>query len=827
VFNNLCDRRCREQSVINSFSFGKRPPLFLLAAALSLVICTVSPLRAETHSCGPPILGCGKAQAMAARLIEEEGVTGDPQTREVLGDTDVLNYALDIEISNINTTSRNCTITGTNVMTIQSLSPALTQFTFRLRTQYAISSATVTDSVGSYSTAVTTVSTTTRRITLTRPIADTDPPFTVTIAYTGTSVSAGFGSIDVGTQGGTAVVATLSEAYYAYTWWPCKDGDVAQPGDNSDKATLQFNITVPNNFVVPSNGAEVVPFDSLSGNRRRYHWATDYPIATYLVSFAATNYNTWSQTYNFPAGPYNPAGSMPVQFFIYPGNDTGGNRAAWENCLNMLATYRPIFGEYPFVNEKYGIYNFNFGGGMEHQTMTGQGTFTEYVTAHELAHQWWGDNVTCETWSDIWLNEGFASYSECLWFERKAGGIDSSAYFDWLDERRPSSDGAGDSVYVYPSAITSGGMGRIFSGTYSYDKGCWVLHMLRHVVGDATFFDILDAYRQQFQGSAATTDEFAGVAATVSGMNLTPFFEQWVKQRGAPTYQYGWQSVNVAGQEYLLVRIAQTQTATTGSPPQVLSVYEMPVDLKATIGAPQVLVAQNNARTQWFVIPVSGLVTALTFDNNDLDGAPIPTPYILRGAATSVAYQPGPPKIVGTSPMPGDSVPQVLAPSQLRVTFHTSVNAATANFTLIGDTIGAQSLTLASGSNVNPAVLDLSGPLPPDDYTLTVTSPGLTAVNSGMALDGEIADPVSPASLPSGNGVAGGDATIRFTVQPCAIAADLDQNCVRDDIDITIFVDVLLGMDTDPEHMQRSDLDNSGTPDGNDIAPFTSAYLAP
>jgi hypothetical protein len=96
-----------------------------------------------------------------------------------------------------------------------------------------------------------------------------------------------------------------------------------------------------------------------------------------------------------------------------------------------------------------------------------------------------------------------------------------------------------------------------------------------------------------------------------------------------------------------------------------------------------------------------------------------------------------------------------------------------------------------------------------------------------MALDGEIADPVSPASLPSGNGVAGGDATIRFTVQPCAIAADLDQNCVRDDIDITIFVDVLLGMDTDPEHMQRSDLDNSGTPDGNDIAPFTSAYLAP
>jgi hypothetical protein len=786
----------------------------LFLAALPALSAAADPARGEPDPCAvEPVLGCGKAQAMACRFFQEPaGEAGG--LREALGDTDVQHVALDIELTNINPGANTCTITGTNTMTVKSKSAALTQFTFRLRDNYTITSLVVTDDTGPHAVTHTLVPNRTRIVTLNRTFG-MDEEFDLTIAYTGNSVSAGFGSIDVGTHGGgNPVVATLSEAFYAYSWWPAKDGDVGQPGDNGDKTTIGFNLTVPSTYVVASNGL-LQGVDTLSGSRKRYRWASNYPISTYLVSFAATNYNTWTQTYSFPAGPYNPAGTMPVEFYIYPGNDTPANRTSWEKCLNMLAVFRGVYGEYPFVAEKYGIYNFNFGGGMEHQTMTGQGGFSEGLTSHELAHQWWGDHVTCRTWRDIWLNEGFATYGECLWEERKAGGINTAAYFSTLNAHRPTGDGAGDSVYVYDTSS----MSRIFSSTYSYNKAAWVLHMLRHVVGDSVFFDnILPQYRAAFQGSAATTADFAGVASAASGRDLSAFFDQWVLQRGAPTYQYGWASVNVDGQNYLLARIAQTQVATTGSPPQVPSVFVMPIDLSATIGgSPQTLVVQNDARTEWFVVPVSGPVSALSFD---------PGPYILRGAATSAAYQPGPPKIVAASPPPGAAVPQLAGPSQLSLTFHTPVNAATAHFTLVGDTTGAQSVSLAAGSGVNPAVLNLAGALPADTYTLTVTS-GVTAVNSGMALDGEIADPLSPASLPSGDGLAGGSAVLRFTVVPCSVSADIDGDCDRDPTDLDLFVDVLLGNDVDPLRLARSDLDGSGTADGSDVAPFVIAYLAP
>src|SRR5262249_47790171 len=160
-----------------------------------------------------------------------------------------------------------------------------------------------------------------------------------------------------------------------------------------------------------------------------------------------------------------------------------------------------------------------------------------------------------------------------------------------------------------------------------------------------------------------------------------------------------------------------------------------------------------DARTQWFVVPVSGPATALAFDYNDLDAASPPRPHILRGAATSVAYSPGPPKIIATSPAPGASLVASPSLNQLTVTFHTNVNPAATAFRLVGASTGVRTFSLASGAGVNPAVLNLDAPLPADTYTLTVQA-SLTAADSGMALDGEIVNPTSPASLPSGNGVA-------------------------------------------------------------------------
>ena len=777
----------------------RSPPL---AWPACMVFAVLLSLNADARAAGAcdlqPIEGCGKARALIYSFFDENGQPRVAEPREGLSDTDVLHYDLEIEVSDFSFQFfYRCTLTGRNVMTIQSKSPSLTEFTFRLRQQYAITNALLN---GVTPVAVQTLSSSTKRVQLDRTYG-MDEIFTLTIEYTGETVAEGFGSIKVGVQGPsqTPVVFTLSEPYYAYTWWPVKDGDVGQPGDNIDKATMDFRIIVPNNFKAPANGV-LISEEDLGGGRMRYHWQILNPIAPYLVSFGATNYNKWTRTYNYPGG------TMPVEFYIYPSLDTSSNRTNWERCIGMLPVFRTVYGEYPFVNEKYGHYSFNFSGGMEHQTLSGMGGFGESLIAHELAHQWWGDMITCRTWHDIWLNEGFATYGECLWQERRTGTVNSSAYFSAIQGRKPSNVSA--TVYIYNVANAAG----IFDSNAVYNKGAWVLHQLRGLVGDTTFFQILADYRTAFEFSAATTDDFAAVASNTYGQDLTWFFDQWVYQPGAPAYQFGWQSANVNGQNYLLTRIAQTHT-TAGYP----NVFTMPVELRPTVGgSPQTHKVWNDARTQWFVVPVSGPVSALSFDPNQ---------WILRTAATSVSYVPGPPKIIQTIPAPGAALDGTTMPDQLTVWFHTPVNATGANFAVTGQTHGTRSFSLSGQTSVNPVTLNFDAPLPPDTYTLTIS--GLTAANSGMVLDGEIADPLDPASLPSGNGVAGGTAQIQFTVTPCGYTADINDDCLIDEIDVQLFVQSLLGQNFDTGQVARCDLNGSGEADGADVQPFLAAYLNP
>lgn len=686
-----------------------------------------------------PLIGCGKGQRMARRGLAPPPEEAPPIAYLVsLSDTDVLHYDLSIEPTNLNPAGDTCLMSGTNVMTIKSLVDGLTEFQFRLRNQFSISTA----RVNGVNVAVTTTSPTTRTVTLDRTY-NTDEVFTLSITYSGNTVNAAFGSIAVDTQpGGQPVVASLSEPYYGHMWWPLKDGDLGLPGDNSDKVTADVAITVPNTYKATSNGV-LLGVDGLSGNRSKYRWSTTYPIAPYLVSFSATPYNTWTVDY------VHAGGTTPVEFFIYPGLDTPANRTSWERSVQMMGVFAVKYGEYPFVDEKYGIYNFPFGGGMEHQTMTGQGSFGESLTAHELAHQWWGNMVTCQDWSHIWLNEGFATYSECIWHEFKNGFDDFSTYKSAILARKPSS--VGDSVYVPPAQTAD--VGRIFDGTFSYNKGAWVLHQLRGVVGDATFFQILADYRAAYAYQTATTDDFAAIASATSGIDLTTFFDQCVYQIGAPAYRFGWQSTNVAGQSYLLANIQQTQTQ-----PGYPAVFEMPVDLRATIsGSPQTFTVQNNARNEWFVVPVSGSVTALLFD---------PDEWILRTSAVSLAYVPGPPKLVAADPAPGALVETGPPVTQMTLTFHTPVNVNPAAITLTGPNWGSIPFTIPVTANVNPVILEFAEPLAQDLYTLTIDAAGVTAVNSGAMLDGELADPQSPASFPSGDGLPDGDATFTFRVRP-------------------------------------------------------------
>jgi peptidase M1-like protein/CopC domain-containing protein len=691
---------------------------------------------------------CGRAKA--AMRLGTHYLTDDPFggviVREAANDTDVLNCNLDIEIA-----PGPNTIAGSNTMTVKSKVDGLTQFTFRLRSNLAISSAIIN---GATPAVVTRPTVSTCIATLDRAY-NRDEVFTLQVSYSGVpfSPSGSFGTVEFTTQNGMTLFDTLSEPYFADTWWPCKDGDEAVEGDNSDKFTAQVAVTAPDTMVSVSNGlpqgVDIVP-----GNKKRYRWATAYPLPSYLLFVSSTPYTQWQQTYTYPL-PGGGNGTMPVHFSIFPASDTPANRAAWEKCLQMMAAYRPFYGEYPFVNEKYGIYQFGFSGGMEHQTYTGQGftggtPFNESITSHELGHQWWGDNVTCKTWHDIWLNEGFATFTEALWVQYRPGSTGWPAYFTEMQNSRPG--GVSQSVYRTNISTTS----IIFSNDYSYLKPGWVIHTLRNVVGDTTFWNILAAYRATYQGSAATTEDFKNVASSVYGQDLSWFINEWIMGPGAPAYASGWQTFAVNGQNYLRLRIRQSQTA--------YPVFTMPLDVRINrTGGPEYARVWNNAASEWYVLPIGGPATGIVLLESAVGG-----PWVLATANAIETYVNGPPKIIQASVDPGATIPVASSPSQITITFSENVTPPAAAFSLVGPG-GAMPLGVSYNAANFTVTLDAGNPLSPGNYTLAVQDTVVSAAAS-IALDGEMGNPPPPAPpratpFPSGEGQPGGSASWAFTVQ--------------------------------------------------------------
>jgi hypothetical protein len=723
-----------------------------------------------------PSVGCGKA------CVYHSGVNSQPSGQLIPGarfgprgpgstdPTNVLHNNLAIEILSVDTNAQTASITGTNVMTIVSNVNNLTTFTFVLRCNYTVSSCVVTDTIGSYSVTPTVpscspVTTYSRVITFARPINLGDT-FTISISYNGTAISGlGLGSFYAGTQNGVTgaptTVCTLSEPYYAGTWWPCKDGDVFTEGDNSDKATLDCAITAADTFQSVSNGL-LVGVDTLSGNRKRYRWSTSYPLSTYLVFFSTSVYNQYSLDYNYTGG------TMPVQFSIYTTQDTTTNRGVWALVPTMLATYEPIYGLYPFVNEKYGIYQFEFSGGQEHQTYTGQGragAFDERITSHELGHQWWGDNITCKTWSDIWLNEGFATYTECLWAERKPGSTGFPALHAMIIDgsHKPTTAqlASSDSIVYVPTADISNA-GRIFSAAYTYEKAAWVLHMLRHILGDTAFFNALQTYRAAKQGGAASTSDFTSIVSGVAGQDLSWYFNPWLYQPGAPAYSFGWTNATINGQQYLRLNVSQTQSA--GSFP----IFTMPVDVAITPTSGPVIntsVRSHSASDDFLIpLPAGTTVSAVAIDPND---------WILNTGKTSVSYTSGPPKVVSLSPAPGSSFALASAPTSLTIGFSDPVTVTAAN---IGVTLGAVNVpfTFSYNAAMMKATLTFSSPLTAGTYNVTI-SDAIVATGNSKHLDGELATNTA-AALPSGDGDPLGPSMFTFTVNGAPCAVDFNHN---------------------------------------------------
>ena len=452
---------------------------------------------------------------------------------------------------------------------------------------------------------------------------NTGESFGATVFYHGHPLEGGLQSFDWGYHGSPSmpIMSTLSEPYFAQSWWPCKD----LPRDKAD--SVDININVRSDVYVASNGLlrEIVDY----GSTKTYKWHEGYPITTYLVSIAATNYTIFSNWYHPIRGD-----SMEVIYYVYPERY---NQAAalWPITPSMIEYFANTFGEYPFVEEKYGMAHFTWGGAMEHQTNTSFSStwYSEWVIAHELAHQWWGDYITCHNWHHIWLNEGFASYSEALWAAYAYG---EGQYHPYMNSMQYW---GGGSIFIEDTTNAW----NIFH-IIVYDKGAWVLHMLRGVVGDEDFFQILRDYYSdpRYAHGAAETEDFQEICETVSGMDLDYFFQEWIYGVYYPKYRYSY-TWEPAGGGYSRVFVHLDQTQTTDP-----THFTMPVDIKvSTYSGDTTVVLFNDPRhkdvavrllgtsgisvsvdpDRWILRSVSSGSYGMNIVTTDLPSAPLASAY--------------------------------------------------------------------------------------------------------------------------------------------------------------------------------------------------------
>lgn len=415
----------------------------------------------------------------------------------------------------------------------------------------------------------------------------------ITVDYEGVPPTTGFGSY--ATQNVCSTVPamwTLSEPYGARDWWPCKQ-------DLNDKIDeIDIYISTPSAYDGVANGVLVA--QSTSGGNMVYHWRHSHPIPAYLIAIAVSDYNISNATLTLSTGNLNMAN------YLYP--CSGTTAATINSSLQpIMQLFINKFGSYPFSDEKYGHAQFGWGGGMEHTTVSFMGGFSHLLVAHELAHQWFGDKVTCGSWADIWLNEGFATYLEGMTYENGLG-LSYNNWTNWKQSKINSvTSQPGGSVWV--DDTTS--VGRIFDGRLSYDKGAMLLHMLRWKLGDANFFQGVNNYINDpnIAYSYARTEQLKNHLETVSAQDLDEFFADWFYGQGYPTYTVVW-SQNGSQQ----VQVQLFQTSSHASVP----FFDIPVPIRfnGPGGQSSTLIFNPVSNGQSFTEQLNFTVSSVDFDPN-------------------------------------------------------------------------------------------------------------------------------------------------------------------------------------------------------------------
>lgn len=414
----------------------------------------------------------------------------------------------------------------------------------------------------------------------------------LTIHYSGAPATNN-NAFSTGSQNGIPIVSTLSEPYGAQDWFPTKQS----LNDKIDR--FDFKITTPSQYSVAANGKFMSETTLPSGQKLTF-WRTVYPTTAYLIALSITNFVKLNDTIGNPP--------FPFVNYVYPttiSDATVMSNIDWtKQVMNTFETY---FGPYPFRNEKYGHMEFQYNGVcMEHQTMSSMSGWGRYVIAHELAHQWFGDKVTCGAWNDIWLNEGFATFGEHLANEKLL--MTNAQFMSYLASQKDYiTSQPGGSTYVADANLNN--IGAIFSGRLSYAKGGYIVRMIKWILGDAVFYQAIKDYhsRPNLAYNYARTADLNASLLLSTGKDFTGFFNDWVYGEGHPTYDIRWtQSPN----QNITFKVAQTQSHAS------VSFFEMPLPIKVngTGGQTAYFVLDNTFNNQYFVQSVSFPVASVQFN---------------------------------------------------------------------------------------------------------------------------------------------------------------------------------------------------------------------
>jgi hypothetical protein len=387
----------------------------------------------------------------------------------------------------------------------------------------------------------------------------------VTIDYAGVPpnpAGASIGYVKTTRAVGRNVIYTVSQPFEDRDWWICKQ-------DINDKIdSMDIYINVPNTFKAASNGKLISV--TAAGANSIYYWKHRYAIPSYLVCVGVADYVEY-------LGPsVNVSGTMvPMQHYLYPPSNTATVQGYCDLSGRVLDTFSNYFGDYPYKNEKYGQFQMTSFGGMEHATFSSMSTsalINWSVTVHELGHQWFGDKVTCATFNHIWLNEGFATYTEIFAAEKVASALISSTAQSVRSSTKTLAAGATAPPYI----VTANTTNDIFGGSTTdiYARGAMVVSMLRLLLGDTKFFLATRNYLNDAANAygPVTTDDLKAHMEAVSGLNLTEFFNDWVYGTGNCSYDVTWGSLGKK------ISLQLTQNSATGT--GFVTHFDTPVPIK-------------------------------------------------------------------------------------------------------------------------------------------------------------------------------------------------------------------------------------------------------